>query len=750
MLRRLTRLCPVCVLLSGLSLVALTAACGDGAPRQTLVSPAVSPAPPDVVVDMAQADRLYHDGSFEEAVTIYSAAVLRGSPEQRQEGLWRLARVQYKRGDSKAAEQNLKVLLQSGPTPAQRPPALLLLGMAELAQGKTGEAREHLRQYLDAGGPAAPYAHLRLAQLAAGEGHPDAATEEIDRALAAALPASTEAEARFALASYQEQDHDDAAAMATYDALAADAAGETDRAEALWKLAGLADRSGEAERSRLALVQLVQQYPWHDRALEALGRPHVAFAFSTRERALVLFRQHEDDLAAAAFQTVIEQSAADAGEAHYYLAILAERRGDYAGALPEYDQGVALLQPGGDTPFLGQVLWDRALLHESEGRLEAAAGAYAEIADLAPSSQYAASGLFKAGLQRYRQGRFQEAFDAWARYLTEAPEAEGRAQAHFWLARAAQQLPDPKDAAGLHLAQAMAQAPLDYYGLRAAAMRSGQAAFPDAGDPEPPAPDWNAVEQWLAGWAGPEDVAARGDMFAGGYWTRGLALLYAGLEKDGAAELEALLSQAEGDPWLLYRLSRALAEEGLASLSARAGGLLLLLRADAPPAAVALAYPLEYLELVQKFAADSHVSPLLLLALVRQESLYDPDAVSPAAATGLTQVIPGTAAEIAGQLNEPGFRNADLLRPHVSLRFGAHYLGAQLEGFGGDVPAALAAYNGGAGNAGRWYDAAGGDPDVFLESIDFTETRAYVERVLENYARYLYAYGLMQTPSLPL
>ena len=50
----------------------------------------------------------------------------------------------------------------------------------------------------------------------------------------------------------------------------------------------------------------------------------------------------------------------------------------------------------------------------------------------------------------------------------------------------------------------------------------------------------------------------------------------------------------------------------------------------------------------------------------------------------------------------------------------------------------------------RWWEASGGDPDVFLESIDFPETRLYVELVLENYARYLYAYGFVEAPSLPL
>ena len=135
---------------------------------------------------------------------------------------------------------------------------------------------------------------------------------------------------------------------------------------------------------------------------------------------------------------------------------------------------------------------------------------------------------------------------------------------------------------------------------------------------------------------------------------------------------------------------------------------------------------------------------------MRQESFFDPGAVSSASAVGLTQVIPSTAQEIAGQLGETSFRNSDLLRPRVSLRFGAHYLGSQINLFDGDLSAALAAYNGGPGNALRWSEVAPDDPDLFLEMIDFPETHDYVRLVLANYAIYLYTYGLAEQMSLAL
>jgi soluble lytic murein transglycosylase len=159
---------------------------------------------------------------------------------------------------------------------------------------------------------------------------------------------------------------------------------------------------------------------------------------------------------------------------------------------------------------------------------------------------------------------------------------------------------------------------------------------------------------------------------------------------------------------------------------------------------------LEYSDLAQQQATTNGFSPLLLLALVRQESLYDPSVSSTADDTGLTQVVPATANEIAQQLGDTNFKQSDLLRANVALRYGAHYLASMLAGFGGTLSPALAGYNAGPGTAGGWWDKAGGDPDLFLETIDYPGTRTYVKAVLENYSRYLYAYGLADAPTLPL
>jgi soluble lytic murein transglycosylase len=169
----------------------------------------------------------------------------------------------------------------------------------------------------------------------------------------------------------------------------------------------------------------------------------------------------------------------------------------------------------------------------------------------------------------------------------------------------------------------------------------------------------------------------------------------------------------------------------------------------APPGLWRLAYPAPFVSIVRDVSDEEDVPDVLLLSVIRQESFFDPLAGSTAGALGLAQVIPATGETIAQDMGVEDFSIDDLYRPSVSLRFGAHYLGQQLDAFDGDVYAALAAYNGGPGNAAKWSDVAGGDPDRFLEEVEFDQTKAYLRLVSENLARYRQVYQGVPEPALP-
>ncbi|HYO48603.1 MAG TPA: transglycosylase SLT domain-containing protein, partial [Chloroflexia bacterium] len=152
-------------------------------------------------------------------------------------------------------------------------------------------------------------------------------------------------------------------------------------------------------------------------------------------------------------------------------------------------------------------------------------------------------------------------------------------------------------------------------------------------------------------------------------------------------------------------------------------------------------YPTPYGALVMEEAALRDVDPLVMYALMRQESLFVPTAHSHADARGLTQVIPSTGAGIAQQLGDTRYSVEDLFLPHVSIRYGTYYLGSNMPQFDRKLLPTLAAYNGGPGNADRWLaGSALIDPDLYTERIDFFETEHYLRLVYTNYGFYRQIY----------
>jgi soluble lytic murein transglycosylase len=152
-------------------------------------------------------------------------------------------------------------------------------------------------------------------------------------------------------------------------------------------------------------------------------------------------------------------------------------------------------------------------------------------------------------------------------------------------------------------------------------------------------------------------------------------------------------------------------------------------------------YPEPYLDLVQAAAQRESLSPQFLYAVMRQESVFDPNAGSPAGACGLLQLIAPTARRIADQLHEP-YVEGSLMVPDNNIRYGAHYLSQLSRYFAGDVALMAAAYNAGPDAVFRWLNAPEKiGIDAFVARIPFDETRTYVERVLGNFARYQYLAG---------
>ena len=137
-------------------------------------------------------------------------------------------------------------------------------------------------------------------------------------------------------------------------------------------------------------------------------------------------------------------------------------------------------------------------------------------------------------------------------------------------------------------------------------------------------------------------------------------------------------------------------------------------------------YPLRYEEIVRGHARNYELEPALLAAVIYQESRFNARAKSESGAIGLMQLLPGTAKGIAVRTGGSRFQVADLYDPEINVRYGSWYLRHLLDKYDDDVNKALAAYNGGQGNVDR--------------GVQYDETRAYVERVLELRGTYERAY----------
>jgi soluble lytic murein transglycosylase len=136
-------------------------------------------------------------------------------------------------------------------------------------------------------------------------------------------------------------------------------------------------------------------------------------------------------------------------------------------------------------------------------------------------------------------------------------------------------------------------------------------------------------------------------------------------------------------------------------------------------------YPLRYEQIVQGHARNYELEPALLAAVIYQESRFNARAESESGAIGLMQLLPETAKGIAVRTGGSRFQVADLYNPEINVRYGSWYLRHLLNKYG-EVNKALAAYNGGQGNVDR--------------GVQYEETRAYVERVLELRETYERAY----------
>jgi soluble lytic murein transglycosylase len=233
-------------------------------------------------------------------------------------------------------------------------------------------------------------------------------------------------------------------------------------------------------------------------------------------------------------------------------------------------------------------------------------------------------------------------------------------------------------------------------------------------------------------------------------FARGTEVWNLGLYNQARIEFESLRTAYASDPLNSYKLANYFIDIGLYRSGIIAARQVLTLAGyddagtfRAPTYYNRLRFGLFFPELVFPAAEAYDFHPLFIYSVIRQESLFEGFVTSTAGARGLMQIIPSTGESIYNRSGWPsGYTVEDLYRPQISVTYGADYLAAQRNAFGGDLLTALAAYNGGPGNASAWRELAAGDMDLFVEVVRFSETRLYLRSIYELFTIYRNLYGV--------
>jgi soluble lytic murein transglycosylase len=338
---------------------------------------------------------------------------------------------------------------------------------------------------------------------------------------------------------------------------------------------------------------------------------------------------------------------------------------------------------------------------------------FAELCTRYPSDPRSSQARFRLAGQASERGLLDSAA---ALYRAEVAAAgPQRFAARFWLGKVALARADTVAMQALWVALARDDS-IGYYGLRA---RAGAHLPPLAVTVPPDAPAPPPVAQSL-----------------GGIDT----LVLAGLDSEAQAEVRNVLGHPPAELDALLSWSEGLAARGWGPAGVRLAWMAAL-RSPNDSRVLRAIFPWPNRGAVEAEAREFGLDPLLLVAIVRQESVFDPEALSPAGARGLAQLLPGTATFTARGL-DVSFDTEWITVPDLNLHLGAAHLAELLRRFGGRVEPAVAAYNAGVSPVVRWLAHAGADdPDRFIELIPYQETRGYVRSVLRNRVLYRAMYG---------
>ena len=390
------------------------------------------------------------------------------------------------------------------------------------------------------------------------------------------------------------------------------------------------------------------------------------------------------------------------------------------------------------SPWLEQALLLVANLHLVHHEPDPALDAFRELQQRFPNGTRASYAHWKAAWLTFRLKRTEEAKKEFEEQIALYPNGNETSNALYWRARVAEEESDTAMARAFY--QKLSDRYRNYYyaalgrerlkRLPEADIQPGQFPLLDRVPPldraekvtleEPPAEDLHLQKAKLLGNGGLVDFAVR--------------------------ELQAASNDDKGN-WELAETAQIYTDTGHydRAIEVMKRSVPSYFAVDIPmlPREYWEAlFPRPYWPDLKKFSTANGLDPYLVASLIRQESEFNPLAVSRANAVGLMQLLPKTGKLVAHQESLRRYNSSQLFTPAVNLQLGTRYFKGMVDQFGGSFEHALAAYNAGSDRVEEWMGQGPyRDTFEFVESIPFTETREYVQAIMRNASVYRQLYG---------
>jgi soluble lytic murein transglycosylase-like protein/tetratricopeptide (TPR) repeat protein len=547
--------------------------------------------------------------------------------------------------------------------------------------------------------------------------------------------------------------------------------------------------TGKDEEARWLLSDLLARLDQRGPALRAVALLDSLFGstltFRERvDRAETLLRAEDTERAASGLEDLLERSDVRGGDRERVRLLLAKRlyvEKRYRSAAQRFE---ALADELEEPRWRGEALLYLARSLVRSHRLDLGLETYVRLAEEHPEHPLAGEALYVAARRFENEDRVPRARELYASYLERFPGGEFAGEAQLALALAAYRSEDLESArrtlvdlfegadAGLRESAAYWLTRLEKEAGPTGEMERWQAALRErsprtfyallidreSGDADP-APDTSVtggprmLQHHAAALASARDRLQRavrrntvtgrtgGTLAAGDHrrLRRAIFFLEWGCLDLARGDLEPLERAWARHPDRLASLLDLYASYGLAHRGIRVATRLSYLvpadeRQDFRDEIRPFLYPLPFLPTVVDVADREGISPELLLAVMREESWFDATARSRAGARGLMQLMPATGRQLARELELPFEGEETLADPVVNIRLGARYLDRLKNEHNGEDVFALTSYNGGPHRVRRWLRSLdrAGDPALFVDTLEFRETRKYVKKVLRS------------------